>query len=150
MSNARIPKGALVLVGDGRKALFLRNTGNAENVQLVTERVLEQSNPATREQGTDRPGRYLGADGSRSALEATDWHQLAEERFATEIAEALYRAAQAHQFEQLAVVAPPKILGNMREAFHKDVAARVVAEIPKDLTSHPVPEISRMLSAAAQ
>ena len=149
MNDVRIPKDALVLVGDGRRALFLRNKGNPDHVDLVTERVLEQSNPPTREQGTDRPGRYLGADGvSRSAVEQTDWHQLAESRFAAQIAEALERAVHAHTFEQLAVIAPPKILGDVREALHKDVAARVVAEIPKDLTSHPIPEINRLLSAA--
>lgn len=59
MNEVNVPSGALVLVGDGRKALFLRNRGTPRNVDFVTERVLEQSNPPTRAQGTDRPGRYL-------------------------------------------------------------------------------------------
>jgi len=58
MEHLHIPTGALVLVGDGRKALFLRNGGTATHVQLTTERVLEQDNPPTRLQGSDRPGRY--------------------------------------------------------------------------------------------
>ena len=147
MNEVNVPAGALVLVGDGRKALFLRNTGTPRHVDLVTERVLEQSNPPTRAQGTDKPGRYLGPDGaSRSAMEETDWHQLAEERFAEEIAEALYRRVHTQGFENLVIVAPPKVLGNLRAAFHKEVSARVIAELPKDLTRHPVREIARHLA----
>ena len=50
----------LVLVGDGQKALFLRNKGDAGRVQLVVEDIFERDNPATREQGTDRPGTISG------------------------------------------------------------------------------------------
>jgi protein required for attachment to host cells len=147
MNDVNIPTDALVLVGDGRKALFLRNRGTPAQLELVTERVLEQDNPPTRDQGSDRPGRYLGPDGvSRSATEETDWHQLAEDRFAQEIADALYRSAHARQFSALVVIAPPKVLGILRQTFHKEVTTRLVAEVPKDLTSHPIPEISRLLS----
>jgi protein required for attachment to host cells len=147
MEHPQIPNGALVLVGDGRKALFLRNTGSATHVQLTTERVLEQENPPTRLQGSDRPGRYQGSSGTaRSALEETDWHQIAEERFAHEVAHALYRAAHDRRFEQLVVVAPPEVLGHLRAAFHQEVSRRLIAEVPKDLTSHPIAEVSRLLS----
>ncbi len=143
-----VPHNALVLVGDGQKALFLRNMGNPRQVRLVVEQILEQSNPPTREQGTDSPGRArpsLGA--ARSAMDEVDWHHLAKERFAAELAEALYRHAHAGSFEQLVIFAPAKVLGNLRKAFHAEVLERVVAEIPKELTSHPVAEIERRISA---
>jgi protein required for attachment to host cells len=150
MNEVHIPAGALVLIVDGKRARFLRNKGTPRHVELITERELEQENPPTREQGTDRPGRYLGADGvSRSAVEQTDWHQQAEERFAEAIADMLYRMAHAHAFDELVVVAPPKVLGNLRAAFHPEVTTRVVAEVSKDLTSLPVPELARRLSEAA-
>src|SRR6267142_4654001 len=77
-----VPHNSLVLVGDGQKALFLRNRGNALDVDLVVERILEQDNPPTREQGTDRPGRSTASLGvARSAMEEVDWHHLAKERF---------------------------------------------------------------------
>jgi protein required for attachment to host cells len=147
MEHLHIPTGAMVLVGDGRKALFLRNTGTPTHIRLTTERVLEQDNPPTRLQGTDRPGRYQGSSGTaRSALDEVDWHQIAAERFAGQVADALYRAAHAHRFEQLVVVAPPEVLGHLRAAFHQEVSRRVIAEVPKDLTTHPIPEMSRLLS----
>lgn len=143
-----VPHNALVLVGDGQKALFLRNRGSAQRLRLVVEHVLERENPPTREQGTDRPGRSNASVGvARSAMEETDWHHLAEERFAGELAEALHRHVRQNPFEKLVVIAPPKILGNLRKAFHAEVAERIGAEIPKELTSHPVAEIERLVAA---
>src|SRR3954471_4196723 len=146
-AHVHIPANALVLVGDGKKALFLRNKGTPNAVELIVEHELHQENPPTRDQGTDRPGRKPGGDGvSRSAVGDTDIHQLREQDFAAEIAAALYKMEHAHQFDELVVVAPPKMLGDLRAAFHKEVAECVVAEVPKDLTSHPIPELAKVLS----
>lgn len=148
MDDIRIPHDTLVFVGDGAKALFLRNKGDAQLLNLVVERIFEHENPPTREQGTDRPGRSFASAGThRSAMEQTDWHQIAEERFASAVAERLYKHAHAGRFDNLVVIAPPKVLGNLRKAFHKEVAERVSAEIPKELTSHPVYEIEKLLAA---
>lgn len=144
----QIPHDALVLVGDGQKALFLRNKGHARHVRLIVEQILERDNPPTREQGTDRPGRSNASVGvARSAMEETDWHDMAEERFAGELADVLYRGAHANLFDRLVIIAPPKILGNLRKAFHPEVAERIAAEIPKELTSHPIAEIERLVAA---
>jgi protein required for attachment to host cells len=139
---------SLILVGDGQKALFLRNRGSALYVDLVVEQILEQDNPATREQGTDRAGQSTASPAvARSAMEEVDWHHIAKERFANEIAEALYRHAHAKRFDRLIIIAPPKILGQLRKACHAEVVARIVAEIPKELTSHPVSEIGKLVAA---
>ena len=143
----QIPRNALVLVGDGARAVFLKNTGTPMAPNLVVARVLQQRNPPTREQGTDRPGRLAGADvkSQRSAVEDTDWHQLAEDRFATNIADALYRSAHANRYQRLIIVAPPKVLGTLRKSLHKEVLNRIEAEVPKDLATHSVPSIQREL-----
>jgi protein required for attachment to host cells len=141
-----IPQDTLVLVGDGRKAMFLRNRGGAGHPDLFAERIMEQDNPPTREQGTDRPGRYEGPDRTRrSAVEQTDWHQQAEDRFAAQVAQVLYIKAHEHEFERLIVVAPPRTLGTLRSAFRKEVAQKVSAEIAKDLTSRKPAEIGQLL-----
>jgi protein required for attachment to host cells len=148
MFNGSLSNEALVLVGDGEKALFLRNKGTAQALHFVVERILQQDNPATRDQGTDQPGRAHASVGSaRSSVEQTDWHRLTKERFAADIADALYQEAHAGRFEALFVVAPPMVLGTLRKLFHKEVSDRVMGEIPKDLTSMPVPEIEKALAA---
>ena len=147
MAELEIPAGALLLVGDGRKALFLRNRGAQTHLELVVERVLDHPDPPTREQGTDRPGRYRGGgEGSKSAFEEVDWHQLSEDRFAAEIGDALNRLAHDNRFNTLVLVAPPKVLGALRTRLHKEALGKVIAEVPKDLTSQPVTEIARTLS----
>lgn len=138
-----------VLVADGEKALFLRNAGDALHPNLEVVREEQEENPPTREQGTDRPGRFHdGPSPHRSAVEETDWHRLAKERFADDIAAKLYKLAHKGRFKKLVVVAPPLVLGEMRGKFHKEVADKVTAEIPKTLTNHPVAEIETILKAA--
>jgi protein required for attachment to host cells len=147
MEQVHISSNALVLVSDGRRALLLRNQGTPVNPELITEQAIDRDNPATRDQGTDKPGRMHGTDGvSRSAIEQTDWHTQQEERFAAELAELLYKLGHAGNYEELVVVAPPKMLGDLRKKFHPEVASAIIAEVPKDLTGYSVPEISKLLS----
>jgi protein required for attachment to host cells len=147
MSSILLPHGALVLVGDGRKALVLRNEGDARFPNLKTTTVLDQGRlPPTAALGTDRPGRaFQSADGRRSGMEQTDWHELAENRFAGEIAQALEARHSAGDFGALVVVAPPRTLAELRRSFSDGLRAKVIAEVDKDLTNHPVYEIERLL-----
>src|SRR5690606_7149341 len=54
--------------------------------------------------------------------------------FAREVGRYLDKARQAHRFEQLILVAPPKFLGALRKALDKEVEKLVTEEIPKDLS----------------
>lgn len=142
-----IPNDALVVVGDGRKVLFLRNHGTPAELRLTIEKKFEQDNPPTRELVTDRPGRKPGTDGiSKSAIEETDQHQRAEQLFAARLAERLYEMGHADEFRALVVVAPPEVLGDLRAALHPEVSQRLVGEVAKDLVSHPMPEITGILT----
>ena len=64
---------------------------------------------------------------------------------AAEAAQRINRAALANEFERLIIVAPPKTLGELRKHYHKQVESRITAEIPKDLTGHPVQKIEAVL-----
>jgi protein required for attachment to host cells len=148
MSKIRIPHDAIVFVGDGRKALFLRNAGDDKYPNLKTERVFVDHNPPTHEQGTDKPGRVFaggaGNGGRRGAVEPTDWHELEEHRFARMVAEALERLVRERKVK-VVVAAPPRTLAELRRAFHDDVRSRIIAEIDKDFTKQPVYEIEKHL-----
>ncbi|MDG4881053.1 host attachment family protein [Mesorhizobium sp. WSM4884] len=144
--SIKLKRGLWVIVADGEKALFLRNEGDTKYPDLQVVQEMEQENPATREQGTDKPGRY--AEGPRSAIEETDWHRLGKERFADDIADRLYKLAHRGQFEEIVLIAPPRVLGEMRQKLHKEVCEKVQAEIPKTLTNHTIFEIEGLLLAA--
>jgi protein required for attachment to host cells len=75
----------------------------------------------------------------------TDYHQMEEDRFAAEVAEMLKRRASSNSIEALIVAAPPHTLGELRKHYHKEVQARIVSEIAKDLTGHSVSQIEEAL-----
>lgn len=147
--SIRLKHGLWVIVADGEKALFLRNQGDARFPNLEVVQEMEQENPPTREQGSDRPGRYNdGPTVHRSAVQDTDWHRLNKDRFAGEIAERLYRLVHRGEFEDLVLIAPPRVLGEMRQKLHQEVGGKVRAEIPKTLTNHTIAEIENLLQSA--
>jgi protein required for attachment to host cells len=151
MNKLAIPHDAFVFVGDGGKALFLRNEGDEKFPHLVTERVFADDNPPTHEQGTDAPGRTFAAAHAtgRSAVETTNWHEIEKDRFAQRSAAALEDVVRKRGARKLVIVAPPHILADLRRALHPDVKARILAEINKDLTKHPVWEIERHILQSA-
>ena len=149
MRKPEIPHNAFIFIGDGRKALFLRNAGDETYVNFVTERVFVDDNPATHEQGSDRPGHSIahGNAARRSAMQPTDWHEIEEHRFAARVAAAMDRLAREQAVPALLIAAPPRALADIRDALHADVRARLILEIHKDLTNLPVWEIERHILA---
>jgi protein required for attachment to host cells len=146
----QVPHNTMIMVADGKKMLFFRNEGDSEFPKLEVERKREHDDLADAELRTSKAGRTFDASGGagRSAYEETDFHQLAEDRFAAESADMLKRWALRNDFDNLIVVAPPKTLGEMRKHYHKEVEKRLAGEIAKDLTGHPVPEIEKILQSA--
>jgi protein required for attachment to host cells len=142
--SVRIPPLTLVLVADGRKALVLSNEGDAALPDLrVKQTIQAPPNPRTSSQGADRPGRAIVA-GRRSAVEQTDWHQAAEDKFAATVVELLLADELP---KALILVAPPKFLAQLRKRLPEQARSRVIAEIAKDLTHLTVREIEQSLAS---
>jgi protein required for attachment to host cells len=150
MESIRLPHQAWILVGDGRKALVLRNEGDPAHPNLKTAQVIDGGRvPPTSELGTDKPGRAVNArDGRRSGMAQTDWHDIAEQRFAGDIAQALEVRHAKGDIDALVVVAPPRTLAELRRSFSDGLRSKIIAEVDKDLTKHPVHEIERLLFSA--
>ena len=148
MFNLKIHSGDWVVVCDGAKALILQNEGDAVALNLKTREVHEQPDEKTREQGTDAPGRSINSNGSRrSAMEQTDWHEQDEQRFLTDLAGRLDAAVTAGETKSVIVVAPPRALGVLRQAYSDGLRHAVRAEIDKDYVKMPVHEIEKALAA---
>ena len=62
--------------------------------------------------------------------------------------QAMERLVRDSNAPALVIVAPPRTLADIRAALHADVASRVIAEINKDLTRHPVGEIEKRLTGS--
>lgn len=142
----RLETDTWVIVADGEKVLFLRNDGGAAAPSLTVERVEQQDNPLHSDQVSDKPGRQSdGGPGQKSAMDQADWHDLAKERFAADLSDILKRMVQRDRIKKMVLIAPPKVLGEMRDQMHDTVKSRVIAEIPKTLTGHPLPELQKIV-----
>ena len=143
---------ALVLVTDGRKTLFFRNHGDVNQIDLRTEAHDERDDAPDRELKTDLAGstNTFSTSVGRPSYEETDFHQQEEDRWAKQAAEEVNRRALSNNFEALAVVAPPKTLGELRKKLHKEATRRVVCEIPKEMTGHPIPDIEALIVSSTR
>jgi protein required for attachment to host cells len=146
-----LPNQALVLVIDGRKMLFFRNHGDETQIDLRTEKHDEREDAYDRDMKTDAPGNAAtgmkgGGDTHRPAYSETDYHQQEEDKWVKDAADQLRRRALANNFEALAIVAPPKALGVLRQALHKEVERRVVLTLNKEMSGRPVPDIEALFA----
>ena len=147
-TNLKIHSGDWVVVCDGAKALILENAGDAISPNLKTKQVYEQPDPKTSEQGTDAPGRSINSvDGRRSAMEQTDWHAQAEERFLMELAKRLDTAVMSGATKSIILIAPPAALGVLRQCYSNGLRSAVKAEIDKDYVKMPIDRIEKYLAA---
>jgi len=141
-----LPHHALVLVADGTKALFLRNHGDQNQIDLRTEAHDKREDRKNREIKTDAPGATRQAMGfGRPAMDEPDFHQQEEDRWLKDAADELKKRALRNDFDALAVVAPPKALGYLKKCLHKEAQKRIVVTINKEMTDRPIPDIEGLL-----
>ncbi|WP_445682851.1 baeRF12 domain-containing protein [Radicibacter daui] len=146
--NLHLKAGSWIVVCDGARALFLRNAGDALEPALKTEKVMTGETAATRDIGTDRPGRAPSSPGQgRSAMEETDWHTQAEDRFLAEVVHTMSRLVGERGIHDLTLVGPPRALGVMRPHLPEHVRSVLAREVGKDLVNLPVAEIEAHLTA---
>ena len=152
----KLEHGAWVVVADGEKVLLLQNAGDGAYPDLRVVEHERSETPSAREMSSDRAGRRQDAGRQvsggvrawgRSAMEETDWHRVAEARFAEHVAALLRERAAAGCFRHLVVVADPRTLGALRAAYGDALASVVVTEIDKDLTNLPLDGIAEAITA---
>jgi len=145
-----IPHGALVLVADGTKVLFLRNKGDEGILDLRTESHDVREDRKDSEIKTDAPGTQAQSMGyGRPAMDETDFHQQEEDRWVKEAAEELKKRALRNDYDSLVVIAPPKALGVLRKELHKEVERRIILTVNKEMTDRPIPDIEELLAGEA-
>ncbi len=143
-----LPNQALVLVLDGRKMLFFRNHGDEAQIDLRTEAHDERVDMSDGEMKTDAPGsNHQSVGNGRSSYEETDFHQQAEDDWVKDAADELKKRALTNDFEHLCIIAPPKALGVLRKALHKEVERRIVCSINKEMSGRPIPDIEALITS---
>jgi protein required for attachment to host cells len=141
-----------ILIADGARAHIVASAGPGAGLAIVPGSEVRHEHPPTRAVGTDRPGRAQeSVGGSRHALAPRiDWHQQQKEEFARAVAKKLDADAAGGKFERLVLVAPPQTLGEIRAALKTSTTKRIAAEINKDLTHVPIPDLAEHLGDAVK
>jgi protein required for attachment to host cells len=148
MNRLIIPWQSWVVVCDGVKALFLRNEGDTDQLNLVPLEIDFEPQPAAHDMGSDRPGRVHESHGvGRSAVETPNLHDAAEAAFLAQVAAHINKAVEQHKVKTMLLVAPPKALGILRQHLAPASKAVIAHEIGKDLARLPIFEIERHLVA---
>ena len=123
MDKLKTAKGDWVVVCDGTKALILENVGDATFPNLRAREVKEHQAPATHDQ-------------KRSARSHPARPRSVPQRC---------RAVSGGQTRHIVVVAPPRALGVLRQAYPGHVRSAIRAEVAHDYVKLPVGEIEKRL-----
>jgi protein required for attachment to host cells len=104
-------------------------TGGMRDTELETDRAGRRfgGTSGVRHGVGVQGGHHHGVDGERS----TKQHELT--LFAKEVAQRIDSDRINHKFEKLVLIAPPKMLGLLRQSLTKHSQSMLAAEISKDL-----------------
>jgi protein required for attachment to host cells len=94
----------------------------------------------------DKPGigHSIGGPGV-SAVEQTSPKELADNRFAKDVAADLSIARLANRFDRLILICGPHMLGLLRANLDAPLTAALLGEIPKDLSAQSLSDIETHL-----
>ena len=132
---AQIPAQSMIVVGTGEGAHLFRNTGDKQDINLKFIRTLEPGNLADEGPSGKSPPEQSG----KESMEAT---------FSKQLAEHLYKFAHSGEAEHFVLVLDPDTMGEVRPLLHKEVTDRLVLELTKSLTNHPVEDIEKSIASA--
>ena len=133
----RLPNDTLVAVADGEKLHLFRSAGNDQPPQLKAA-----GQPHV--EGSNHSAGSRHKSSASNPAEGQDAHDM----HAAAVAAFLNKAAQRNEFEHAVVVAPAKMLGELRKHYHKAFEGKLLGEIHKDMTGQGSDVIAKALDAA--
>ena len=145
-SKTALRHGMWLAVCDGSKALLIENKGDHVYPKLETREVIKASNPLTHEQGSAKPGRaFSAADGRRSAVEETDFHLQAEQKFIRDFSGRLERNVCEGSVPAVVLIARARALGILRDVLGPATRRILAGSLARDYVRQPLYEIERHL-----
>jgi protein required for attachment to host cells len=135
------------VIADGGRARFVERDANGA-FRTITSFVSTELHARAHDLGLDQPARVKeSANSARHAIEPRrDLHEAAKEDFIRTVADALATEHGQGQFDQLVLVAPARVLTELKDRLGKPIAASVVSDLQKDLTKIPDHELATHLS----
>ena len=136
-----------ILIADGTQARVLEYTGPGKGLKQVDGLDFAIDSIQARDIMADRPGRSHSSVGhGRSGMEPkTDPVEYRETQFVKSLADMLDRQQQKGAFDRLVIAASPTAMGDIRKAMTPGVKKTILAELDKDLTNLPTPQLNKHL-----
>lgn len=125
------------LVANDSEARLFESSDPKEKIQLLKKIAHPKGRKKDGEINADAPGRSFDSSGTQrhSMSHQVSPHRQEESIFAHELIEQLEKAFSEGRFFQLALIAPPHLLGTLREILPKHLKKTIISEIPKDYPS---------------
>lgn len=138
------------VVADGARLRIVRRDRATGAFRTISEARSKTARRRSSDLGTDRPGRVIeSASSARHATgERRSLQREAKRSFAGAVADEINEAGHRGEFDALVLVAPTRVLGDIRRHLATDVAAKVVRDVAKDLTRVPDADLASHLASA--
>lgn len=134
-----------ILIADGARARVLEHKGPGKGLNEVPNLTFADDHLRSGDIMTDRPGRsFASSSQGRSAMQPpTDPADKRETDFVIGLAKMLDKKLQDKAFDRLIIAAAPRAMGDLRKALTPQLQAVVTAELDKDLTQIPNPDVAK-------
>jgi protein required for attachment to host cells len=126
-----------IVVADEREANFFDGSKADGPLTARGEMRNETAGMKDIELETDREGRRFGGGGHHHGVDgerSTERHELT--LFAKEVADRIDKDRVNREFDKLVIVAPPRMLGLLRQSLSAPSQAMLAGEISKDVVHH--------------
>ena len=132
------------IIADGGRARFVERDETGA-YRTVLSFVAADMHKRSRDLGLDRPARVKeSANAARHAVEPRrDLHEAAKEDFIALVAEDIEAGHGRDQFDRLVLIAPPRVLTELKQKLSKPITKIVVSDLQKDLTKVPDHDLAK-------
>ena len=139
------------VITDGGRARIVRKRDGQEAFDTLREMVSADLHHATRDLGSERPGRAReSATTGRHAVEPRqDLHEAEKHAFAHEVAAWVNTANTQDEFDALVLIAPAHALADLRQALDEPARRKITGQLQKDLTKVPNADLAAHLGEVA-
>jgi protein required for attachment to host cells len=136
-----------IVFADGAKARIACSTGKGKGLKVLLDEEHEASKLRGRDLLSDRPARTFSSAGAGSHMvqPASDPREVEKHKFVRHLCDLLTKGLNDGRYDQLVLVAPPRVLGELRSTLSGAVKQKVTAELAKDLTNTPAHDLARHL-----
>lgn len=137
-----------ILVAHGAGARLFDHHARGQGLQQVGDIPFEDGRLHVGDFETDKPGRSAHGGQGHGFERKQDSKEHAQEVFAQQLIGDLTKQFQRGEFKQLVMVAPPKLLGRLRDAMGARLDGAVLHTLAKDLPNADASQIEQQLASA--